>query len=90
MTSVSFSRSVTLLGLSVLAPDDVWVAGAGPTFGGPPQTAHWDGSRWATASVATKENGALSTIKAFAHDDVWAGGYGTSATAIAARFEGCP
>jgi hypothetical protein len=87
-TEVPFSRDVTLSAVSVLGPDDVWVAG-GKGFGGPPETAHWNGSTWSTASVATKENGALSSIKAFAHGDVWAGGYGTTANAIAAHYVGC-
>jgi hypothetical protein len=78
-----------LRGVAVLAPDDVWVAGL-KGLGGPPVTAHWDGSEWTFAPLANKENGWLNTIKAFRHDEVWVGGWGVSTNAIAAQLVDCP
>ncbi len=76
-----------LLDVAAVAGDDVWAAGfyrvAGYTY---PLAEHWDGAQWGLSSTGVITSGAITAVKAFASDDVWAVGSGS--TNIIMRWDG--
>lgn len=73
--------SAYLYGVDGAATDDVWGVGtihSPDTFGNTAYLQHWDGSEWTLQDVPLPDGAAnsfLSSVAAFAADDVWAVGY---------------
>jgi hypothetical protein len=89
-------NGVLLLGLAVLAPDDVWASGAILRVdhgAGRAVVLHWDGSRWSRSLVMGPFT-TLTGMSASGPDDVWAvggyytGGDPTTARAVTAHWDG--
>ncbi len=75
--------------MSVLAPDDVTVAGL-VDASGPPIAAHWSGSDWTVRPIPYGDhwNQWFIAVKAFSPTSAWAGGGGAYGI-LAARFSSC-
>jgi photosystem II stability/assembly factor-like uncharacterized protein len=65
----------TLMGVSAVAPDNVWAVGGRPWYapgGASSVVLHWDGTEW---SVAYSEDDiSMMSVSALAADDVWVSG----------------
>jgi hypothetical protein len=74
----SESAEVVLTGVTVVAPDDVWVVGAWTTDMRRTLAVHWNGSRWSlepTPDPADETSIAgLNAVDAVGPDDIWAVG----------------
>ena len=69
-------RNNYLIGVSALAPNDVWAVGQQDDNSGNMLTLveHWDGTSW-TVDPQASTPGSLGDVVAFSPNDVWAGGF---------------
>jgi hypothetical protein len=74
VTSPNVGTYDLLTGVAVISRDDVWAVGYSISPTVRYILMHWDGAAWSLVNGPAVNAGALSAIKAFAADDIWAVG----------------
>ena len=81
-----------LHGVESVSRNDAWAVGYSLSPVGSYILMHWDGTSWSLVSGPPVTGGALSSVKAFASDDVWAVGtkgyFGNTPTTLTLHWDG--
>jgi hypothetical protein len=92
--SIPTGGNLTLTGITVVSPTDVWVAGYASVGLGSfsPLIEHWNGSHWTSFQVSNFPSGQVYGIRGSNTHNVWAVGYddesGASQGAVLAHWDG--
>jgi len=91
-TSPNVGTYDQLNGVAVISRDDVWAVGYSISPTVRYILMHWDGAAWSLVDGPAVSAGALSAVKAFAANDVWAVGtegyFGNTPTTLTLHWDG--